>query len=189
MSWGVAFGLAGLLLVLAAAGGCTGSSGDESGARAPSPTTYAEARKRIAELIDATVDATLAGFPIKETPFSGSTPCRSAGGSGPATGEYAPGGGLEIRLDEGTDVTELVRSVERYWKSRGYGVRATGLEGPLPTVYAQMGSEEDGYTMSLEVMKKSNVATLDGSGPCREPANEAERDSPPDFRSVRRRAR
>ena len=189
MSWGLAHALAGSVLVLAAAAGCAGSSDDEPGGAASSPTTYAEARQRITELIDATVDATLAGFPIEDTPFSGSTPCRSADGSGPATGEYAPGGGLEIMLDEGTDVARLVRSVERYWRSRGYGVRASGLDGPVPTVYAQVGGEEDGYTMSFEVIEKRNVATLDGSGPCREPANEAERDSPPQFRSVHRRAR
>lgn len=129
----------------------------------------------MAERVDRTYQAALSDFVPK--PFERrSAPCRSGGGTGPATGEYVPTGALEFSIDAKDDPDALVARVREFWERQGYEVRQ--VSGP-----ALLAQTED-YNMSFDVTRSAGRALLGATGPCAEPDSEAEREAPPEFRSL-----
>ncbi len=142
--------------------------------------SYAEHKQRVAEIVDATYAATMAGKPATLGGRQPAIPCRSARGSGGATGDYAPSGDIEVALGKGTDLERLAERVRRHWEGEGYEITSVGRD---LTVIARDGSD---YQMSLRLYAHSDKAVIGASGPCATPQSDAEREARPKFKSVAR---
>lgn len=140
--------------------------------------TFAEAKREVAALVDGTYDAALSELRPRRFPEN-ATPCRQARGAGAATGQYAPGGALEFDVPRGAAGKRLVTRVKKHWEAQGY--EAIQLVPSGEAVFAQT----DGYRLSFEVTPEQGRGKLGAGGPCAEPESEEERETPPDFRSLR----
>lgn len=151
-----------LLLATGLAAGC-GSPDD-------TPGSFAEAKRQLAEIVKRTAVAALPD--LKGKPSSGPpVPCRTAGGVGPGSGEYAPDYGLDFKLPDDTDLRGMVERVARHWRQEGYAnVRTAGLDGDLPTVYANSGRRH----LAFSADAKYYMAELGASGPCLKPDSDAD---------------
>jgi len=78
-----------LLCVALAAGGCGSDSSGSSGG----DVSFADSKKGLADLVDATYEAVLSDLDPRRFPEN-AIPCREGGGAGGATGDYAPNGAL-----------------------------------------------------------------------------------------------
>jgi len=137
--------------------------------------SFEEGKRGVADLVDDTYEAALGDLVPK--PFARkSVPCRSGGGAGPATGEYVPTGAVEFAIDENDDPDGLAARVKEYWEKQGYRVQQ--VLGPA------LLAQTDDYQMSFDVTLKAGRALLGATGPCAEPASKAEREAPPEFRSL-----
>ena len=165
------------LLVLLASAGLACGGGDDGGGGGGGGVSFEDGKRGVADLVDRTYDAALSGLSPKPFPRE-SVPCRSGGGTGPATGEYVPTGAIEFSIDEGNDPERLVDGVRQYWEEQGYRVQQV----PGPALLAQT---DDDYQMSFDVTAKAGRALLGATGPCAEPESEAQRESPPQFRSLK----
>jgi len=141
--------------------------------------SYAEHKARVVELIDATYEATLSQLPARSSSRQPAIPCRSAGGSGGATGDYEPSGGIEVPLRD-MKPAELAERIRAYWEGRGFEITSVGEDH---TVLARDGD----FQLSLGVYPRSDVAVIGASGPCATPVSETERKARPKFKSVARR--
>jgi hypothetical protein len=161
-------GIAALLLVLA---GAAASCGDEesgtaggSGGSGQSEQPFRDATRELTRIVEDTQQAALSGMTGREA-TGPPVPCRSAGGGGPASGEFLPDYGLRYRLD-GRDARELAERVAGYWREQGYEqVRTTGLDAPNPSVYAKSGERN----LAFDADRKTGTAQLGASGPCVKP--------------------
>ncbi len=142
--------------------------------------SYAEHKQRLADIVDATYAATLASKPATLGGQQPAIPCRSGGGSGGATGDYAPSGDIEVALGKGTDLERLAERVRRHWEGEGFEI--TSVDKDL-TVLARDGSD---YQMSLVFNAEGDKAVIGASGPCATPQSDAEREAPPPFKSIAR---
>lgn len=151
-----------LLVVAGLAAGCGGSPD-------PAPGSFDEAKRQLAEIVKRTAQAALPD--LRGKPSSGPpVPCRTLGGSGPASGEFLPDYGLEFKLSPDADGRAMVERVAAHWREEGYANVRTELEGDLVSVFAS----GDGRNLAFEADAKYSRADLGASGPCLKPDSEAD---------------
>jgi len=167
----LALGAAVLTAVLPAAGCGVGDS-DQS-------ESLSDSKRRVAGLIDATVEATLREFDDLKPAEYASTPCREGGGSGGPTGDYVASGGIRVGVGK-ADHEELVQRVAEHWRKEGFDVGPPEKIGRLPAVFART---ED-YKLSFSVIRPDRAELAASGGPCLEPASEAEKSTPPRYKSL-----
>lgn len=139
--------------------------------------SFAESKRGVSDLVDSTYEAVLSDLEPRRFP-NNALPCRSAGGSGAASGEYSPGGSLEFDVPRSGESKRYVTRVADHWRQRGYD--HVDVDPGGGTVFAQT----DGYRLIFKVTTDIGRGLLGASGPCAEPESEAERESPPQFRSL-----
>ncbi len=142
--------------------------------------SYAENKQRVADIVDATYAATMAGKPASPGGEQPAVPCLSAGGTGAATGDYGPKGDIEVALGGGVDLERLVERVTRYWEREGYEIT---LVNKNSTVLARAGD----YGLSLRISAEGDRARIGATGPCATPESEAQREELPPFKSIARK--
>src|SRR5918999_473958 len=162
-------GIAALVIVLAGAavpGGDdeSGAAGGSGGPGQSSERPFRDGTRELTRIVEDTQRAVLSG--LNGTEATGPpVPCRSAGGGGPASGEFLPDYGMRYELD-GRDARELAERVADYWREQGYEqVRTTGLDAPNPSVYAKSGERN----LAFDADRKTGTAQLGASGPFVEP--------------------
>jgi len=139
--------------------------------------TFDESKKGVAKLVDDTFETALSDLAPKRFPEE-ALPCRSGGGTGPATGEYMANGSLEFEVPREESSKRHVRRVRDYWQEKGYDAVRVVPSGE--TVFAQTG----GYRLSFNVTSTAGSALLGASGPCAKPDNDQELEEPPEFRAL-----
>lgn len=139
--------------------------------------SFAESKRGVSDLVDSTYEAVLSDLDPRRFPRN-ALPCRSAGGSGAASGEYSPGGSLEFDLPRSEESKRYVTRVADHWREQGY--EHVDVDPNGETVFAQT----DGYRMSFNVTPDIGRGLLGASGPCEEPESEAQREAPIEFRSL-----
>lgn len=135
----------------------------------------------MARLVDTTYDAVLRDLEPRRFPEP-AVPCRSAGGSGPATGDYLPGGSLVFDVPQREESKRYVIKVRDYWREQGFENVVVDPVGEI------VNANKDSYRVTFNLTPRVGKATLGASGPCAKPESEAERNEPPDFRSLDGRA-
>jgi len=139
--------------------------------------TFDESKKRVATLVDETFETALSDLAPKSFPAE-PLPCRSGGGTGPATGEFMANGSLEFEVPREESSKRHVRKVRDYWQEKGYDAVRVVPSGE--TVFAQTG----GYRLSFNVTSTAGSALLGASGPCAKADNDQELEEPPKFRAL-----
>jgi len=142
-----------------------------------SDTSFGEGKREVARLVDTTYDAVLRDFEPRRFPGP-AVPCRSAGGAGPATGEYLPAGSLVFDVPPREESKRYVAKVRDYWREQGFENVEVDPVGEI--VNAQKGS----YRLTFNLTPRVGKATLGASGPCAKPDGEDDREEPPQFRSL-----
>ncbi len=140
--------------------------------------TFEEGKRGVAKLVDDSYEAVLSDLEPRRFPEV-AVPCRSAGGSGPATGDYLPTGALEFDVPPTEESKRHVTRVADHWREQGY--EHVRIDPVGESVLAQT---DDGYRLSFSVTPKVGRALLGASGPCAKPESEEEREAPPEFRSL-----